>query len=208
MKTPLKYVLPVMVGLAGPVIAQLATETGSSIDTVRKGVSVYERQMSPEEASGVISIDYNSAAHRGGSWEYGAHFAYPFSERLSASVFGRVFPDAENDFHEDKVFWQTGFRLERVLWNSSAAAPSLTTAAGQKPPVCEGCRDSGISIFAGVAGPSLVSQQGVDIEVGLQGYFSLTDRLDLFTTLGTTYTTVPLDHTRDAFAFADRKSVV
>ena len=202
MKTPLKILLPAMVSFALPITAQTAAADASA--DARKGVSVYERQMSPEEASGVISIDYNSAAHRGGSWEYGAHFAYPFTESLSASVFGRVFPNAENDFHEDKLFWQTGLRLELVLWSSGdSSSPSVTVPAGQKPSVCETCGDAGISLFGGVAGPSLVSQQGVDLEVGLQGYFPLSNRLDMYATLGTTYTTVPLDHTRDAFAFAD-----
>ncbi|MBL9146444.1 MAG: hypothetical protein JNM99_22380 [Verrucomicrobiaceae bacterium] len=202
MKALLTIAFPALLCIADSIAAQTTAANGTA--DARKGVSVYERQTSPEEPSGVISIDYNSAAHRGGSWEYGAHFAYPFTESFSASVFGRVFPHGENDFHEDKVFWQTGLRLEMVLWSSGgASAAPVTVPAGQKPSVCESCGDAAISLFGGVAGPSLVSQQGVDLEAGLQGYFPLSERLDMFATVGTTYTTVPLDHTRDAFAFAD-----
>ncbi len=183
-----------VVALTGTAHAQTAAE--------QKGTPtyVYERQLA-QEASWSLSADYNSSAHRGGAWGYGAQFACPLGRKWEAILHGRLFPNAENSSHDEEVLWQIAARLEYQVWTSSTNITPAARTKDEPDDPSEG--DSEILLFVGVAGPSLVSQSGVDLEAGVFSNFSLADDLTLFLTLGANYTTVSLYYTRDAFAFGD-----
>lgn len=167
------------------------------------------------EPTWIFDVGFNSSTPRGGKLDYSLEYRRELGKRWSAAIFASLRPEFVRDFHGDhlhpdtfaailrdaeehgenpdhfddhlhdhtaRTHYQFGLRLQYDVWRAALGEDG------------DDSQVSHIVAFGSIAGPSLVSQQGVDLDIGIGGEFWLADDLYLEVETSLQYTSDPLDH--------------